>query len=100
MRLITVRRPGPLVGAERVGQAAQVVDRHGGAGLDVIGLAMPRRYSTCAPSIWRVRSPIHRKWAEVSYQRPEVESIRVIACSSPAAGPRARCRAVRLISAW
>ena len=44
-----------------------------GPALTPIGLAMPRQNSTCAPSSWRVRSPIHRKWARVSYQRPEVE---------------------------
>jgi hypothetical protein len=37
----------------------------------------------CAPSSWRVRSPIHSMWALVSYQSPEVESIRVIASSKP-----------------
>ena len=46
-----------------------------------IGFLMPRMNSTCAPSSWRVRSPIHSKWAEVSYQSPEVESTRVIASS-------------------
>ena len=34
---------------------------------------MPRQNSTCAPSGWRVRSPTQTRWAEVSYQRPEVE---------------------------
>ena len=46
-----------------------------------IGLRTPRRYSTCAPSGRRVRSPIHRKCAEQPYQSPVVESIRVSACS-------------------
>ena len=46
-----------------------------------IGLEIPRIYSTCAPSGWRVRSPIHNICADVSYQEPVVESTRVIASS-------------------
>ncbi len=34
------------------------------------GSARPTRNSTCAPSIWRVRSPIHSRCAEQSYQSP------------------------------
>ncbi len=37
--------------------------------------------ATCAPSSWRVRSPIHRKCADVSYGSPDRESMRVSARS-------------------
>ena len=46
-----------------------------------IGFLMPFIYSMWAWSSWRVRSPIHSRWAEVSYQSPEVESMRVSASS-------------------
>ena len=48
-----------------------------------MGLTMPRQNSTCAPSSWRVRSPIHRKWPEVATYSPEpmASSLRVRACS-------------------
>ncbi len=45
------------------------------------GFLMPLKYSTWAPSRSRVRSPIHSRWAEVSYHWPEVLSTRVIASS-------------------
>ncbi len=45
-----------------------------------IGFLMPRQYSTCAWSGWRVRSPIQIMWPDVAYQSPEVESTRVSAC--------------------
>ena len=51
------------------------------ADLAADGFLMPRMYSTWAWSRWRVRSPIHSRCAEVSYQSPEVESIRVMASS-------------------
>ena len=34
------------------------------------GLAIPERKSRWAPPSWRVRSPTHRRWAEVSYHWP------------------------------
>ena len=39
-----------------------------------IGLLMPERNSTWAPSSWRVRSPTQTMWAEQSYQSPVSES--------------------------
>ena len=45
------------------------------------GLCTPEKNSTCAPSGWRVRSPIQSMWAEQSYQSPVVESRRVSASS-------------------
>ena len=45
-----------------------------GPTLQPIGLPTPRRNSTCAPSSWRVRSPIHSMCAEQSYQPPVSES--------------------------
>ena len=45
------------------------------------GLWTPWRMATWAPSTSRVRSPTHRKWAEVSYRRPERESRRIMASS-------------------
>ena len=38
-------------------------------------------YPSCAPSGWRVRSPTQSRCAELSYQSPVVESMRVSACS-------------------
>ncbi len=49
--------------------------------LTPMGLPMPRRYSTCALSSCRVRSPHHRKWPLQPYHRPVVESSRVSASS-------------------
>jgi hypothetical protein len=48
-----------------------------------IGFFTPRMNSMWAPSSWRVRSPIHSRWALVSYQSPEVLSTRVMASSKP-----------------
>ena len=42
-----------------------------------MGFFRPRRNSTWAPSSWRVRSPIHRKWAEQPYHWPVRLSTRV-----------------------
>ena len=42
-----------------------------------IGLWTPEKNSTCAPSSWRVRSPIQSMCAEQSYQSPVIESRRV-----------------------
>ena len=83
MRLITVSRPGSFCGlsaSPRRKRSSTVIE---GPAFTPSGFAMPRQNSTCAPSSWRVRSPIHRKCALVSYQRPEVESTRVIASSKP-----------------
>ena len=80
----SVRRPGSLVGfeARRSGAAARRA-RPSGRPSARSGCCTPRANSTWAPSSWRVRSPIHSRWAEVSYQSPVVESTRVIASSKP-----------------
>ena len=77
------RQPaGLVVRVERVDQAQQIVrPAVVGPTFRPIGFFTPRMNSTCAPSGWRVRSPIHRKCAEQAYQSPEVESTRVSACS-------------------
>jgi len=64
-----------------IDQPEQVVWFIDGRIFSPIGFLMPRMNSTWALSGLRVRSPIHRKWAETSYQSPVVESIRVSACS-------------------
>ena len=46
-----------------------------------IGFLIFDAKSTCAPSSWRVRSPIQTKWADTSYGSPVRESIRVKAFS-------------------
>ena len=46
-----------------------------GPSLTPIGLWTPAKNSTCAPSSWRVRSPIQSMWAEQSYQSPVSESL-------------------------
>ncbi len=46
-----------------------------------MGLRTLAANSMCAPSIWRVRSPIHTMWPEVSYSSPVRESVRVSAVS-------------------
>ena len=63
MRLITVSRPGSLSGLSASHRRRRSSTGMVGPALTPIGLAMPRQNSTCAPSSWRVRSPIHRKWA-------------------------------------
>ena len=57
---------------------------------------MPVKHAPWAPSRSRVRTPIHTRWAEVSYHWPEVRSIRVMASS------RFRSRASWLVknSTW
>ena len=64
MRLMSVRRPAAFSGfstsMRRSSSSGVVV----GPTLRPTGLCTPRRNSTWAPSICRVRSPIHRKWAE------------------------------------
>ena len=47
-----------------------------------MGFRMPFMNSTCAPSSWRVRSPIHSMWAEVSNHSPVPPSRRVSALST------------------
>ena len=67
MRVMKVRRPGSRFGSslsiERSASSAVVV----GPSFTPIGLRTRERKSTCAPSSSRVRSPIQRKCAEVSY---------------------------------
>ena len=48
-----------------------------GPSLTPSGLCTPAKNSTCAPSGWRVRSPIQSMCAEQSYQSPVSESRRV-----------------------
>ena len=46
-----------------------------------IGFCTPRANSTCAPSGWRVRSPIQIMWPEPATGRPVVELMRQSASS-------------------
>ena len=74
-------RPGSLSGLSvSISFSVSSVESDG-PHLKPSGLCTPRRNSTCAPSVWRVRSPIHSMCAEQSYQSPEVESTRVSASS-------------------
>ena len=60
---ISVIRPGSFAGLRMSSSAAGRRDRGSGPNFMPIGFLMPRMNSTCAPSSWRVRSPIHRKCA-------------------------------------
>ena len=77
MRVMNVNRPGSPEGLSRSMSASASSAVVVGPSLTPIGLRTRDRKSTCAPSIWRVRSPIHRKCAEQSYGSPVRESIRV-----------------------
>ena len=66
---------------ELVDQRQDVFRIQVGPSFTPIGLRTRERKSTCAWSSWRVRSPIHRKWPEVSYGKPVRESVRVSARS-------------------
>ncbi len=52
-----------------------------GPSLTPIGLRMREANSMCAPSSWRVRSPIQTMCPDTSYSLPVRESVRVSADS-------------------
>ena len=85
IRLIRVSRPGMLSGLSRshssIASSGVVV----GPSLTPIGLAMRETKSTCAPSIWRVRSPIHRKCPDSPYARPPETRVSARSYSSASA---------------
>ena len=81
MRTMRTMRPASFAGLSVSIRRSVSSTESEGPHLKPIGLRTPRRNSTCAPSGWRVRSPIHSMWAEQSYQSPEVESTRVSASS-------------------
>ena len=93
-RWISVKRPGSFVRVEHVDQLQQFVGRHRQARPSRrSGLAMPRKYSTWAPSSCRVRSPIQGKWVQRLYHLPGRRgTCRVCAARIPGAGPRGWCR--------
>ena len=57
-RVMKVSRPGSLSGLRRAASARASSAVAVGPSLQPIGLRMWRKYSTCAPSSCRVRSPI------------------------------------------
>jgi hypothetical protein len=63
---MNVMRPGMLVGLSRSASAIASAAVDVGPNLMPNGLWIVDMNSTCAPSSWRVRSPIHKKWAEQS----------------------------------
>ena len=75
MRLISVSRPGSFAGFSVSIMRSRSSGSCVGPTFMPSGFFTPRRNSTCAPSGWRVRSPIHRKCAEQPYQSPVVELI-------------------------
>jgi hypothetical protein len=81
MRAISVMRPGTLSGLSASIRRKRSSGSRLGPHFMPSGLSTPRRNSTWAPSSWRVRSPIHRRWAEQSYHWPVRLSTRVSACS-------------------
>ena len=52
-----------------------------------MGLEMPRKYSTWAPSTAAVRMPIHGMWVDRLYQRLRRGMNRVCACSYSSSSP-------------
>ncbi len=70
MRVTKVRRPSTSSGFRRRASSSATSGVVVGPSLTPTGFATRERKSTCAPSSWRVRSPIHRKWADVSYASP------------------------------
>jgi hypothetical protein len=58
-RQMNVSRPGSLAGFSTWASATASSGETPGPILTPMGLAMPRKYSMCAPSSLRVRSPIH-----------------------------------------
>ena len=81
MRAISVSRPGVRRGFRRSQSSTISSGVAVGPTFSPSGLRTPEKNSTCAPSGWRVRSPIQSMWAEQSYQSPVVESRRVSASS-------------------
>ncbi|MNJ50488.1 hypothetical protein D3C77_457600 [compost metagenome] len=81
-RPIRVRRPGMLFGFRASISGSRSSAVMVGPHLTPMGLEMPRMNSMWAPSNWRVRSPIHSMWAEVSNHSPDAPSRRVRALST------------------
>jgi hypothetical protein len=67
IRLISVSRPGTLSRVEPL-DSSTPLGRGVGPILTPIGLASSSANAMCAPSSWRVRSPIHRKCAGQAVQ--------------------------------
>ena len=80
-RAIRVKPAGTLAGLSTAIRRSRSSGSSDGAAFQADRILDAAQNSTWAPSSWRVRSPIHSICAEVSYQSPLVESIRVIACS-------------------
>ena len=59
---MSVNRPGSFSGLRMSTSASNSSGVIDGPTFTPIGLAMPRKYSTWAPSSCRVRSPIQGKW--------------------------------------
>jgi len=57
-RAISVMRPAALSGFSVASSFSSSSSDSEGPHLMPMGFLMPRQYSTCAPSGWRVRSPI------------------------------------------
>jgi hypothetical protein len=68
MRTIRTILPGSRAGLSRSSSASTSPGSAVGPTFTPTGFAMPRKNSTCAPSSWRVRSPIHGRWVVRSYQ--------------------------------
>ena len=81
IRVMNVTRPGVRSGLSFSYSAMASSGVVVGPSLTPIGLAMWLSSSTCAPSSWRVRSPIQTKCPDTSYGRSVRESMRVSACS-------------------
>ena len=65
---MSVSRPGSLSGLRMPISASNSSGSMPGPIFTPMGLAMPRKYSTWAPPIARVRSPIQGKWVLRLYQ--------------------------------
>ena len=82
MRMMKVSRPGSRSGSSARDQRQRLVARSVvGPSLTPIGLRICARTSTCAPSSWRVRSPIQTMCAGHVVRLPVRRSIRVSAGS-------------------
>ena len=66
MRLTSVSRPGTPCGSSRSTYSTACSGVVVGPIFRPIGLASSAANATCAPSIWRVRSPTHTKCADRS----------------------------------
>ena len=64
---MSVSRPGSFCGLSTSTSASSSSGVIDGPTFTPIGLAMPRKYSTWAPSSGRVRSPIQGKWVQRLY---------------------------------